>query len=293
MLIKKQIIMLIKKQIIMLIKKAYSRLVRVFLLRVSSTASFETLYKQSNVRFVYKTHFGIDTFVHHEMLRDIIQTDTSCDAEPWMRALDPLLVRMEICLDVGANIGVVGCWLAKRAEYVFCFEPEIQNQEFLKKNVKLNKIKNLKLVPVAVAEKSGVAEFAVRGSFGHHGLHGRHVTKTITSIKMPTINLDKFCTEKKLKKISLLKIDVEGSEITVLRGFKKYLRECRVNLIVFEYAPVLHQGVKEQMAVFDFLTEMNYSVYDLKGKVVSRAEMLKQQQGDFYAKPVNSVYSVY
>lgn len=274
----------------MLIKKARSRLASVFLPRVSSAASFEALYKQSNVRFIYKTRFGIDTFVHNEKLRDIIQTDTSCDAEPWMRALDPLLVRMEIVLDVGANIGIVGCWLAKRAKYVFCFEPEIQNQKFLKKNVELNKIKNLKLVPVAVAEKSGVAEFAVRGSFGHHGLHDRHVSKTITSIKMPTINLDKFCTEKRLKKISLLKIDVEGSEIAVLRGFKKYLREYRVNLIVFEHAPVFHQGVKQQMAVFDFLTEMNYSVYDLKGKVVSRDKMLKKQQGDFYAKPVVSVY---
>ena len=275
----------------MLIKKARSKLVSVFLRRASSAASFEALYKQSNVRFVYKTRFGIDTFIHHEKLRDIIQTDTSCDAEPWMRALDPLLVRMKIVLDVGANVGIVGCWLAKRAKYVFCFEPEIQNQEFLKKNVELNKIKNLKLVPVAVAEKSGVADFAVRGSFGHHGLHGRHVSKTITSIKKPTINLDKFCTEKRLKKISLLKIDVEGFEIAVLRGFKKYLREYRVNLIVFEHAPVFHQGVKEQMAVFDFLTEMNYSIYDLKGKVVSRAEMLRQKQGDFYAKPVVSVYT--
>lgn len=274
----------------MLINKFFSRLVHVFLPRVSSEASFETLYKQSNVRFVYKTRFGVDTFVHHEKLRDIIQTDISCDAEPWMRALDPLLLRMEIVFDVGANIGVVGCWLAKRAEYVFCFEPEMQNQEFLKKNVELNKIKNLKLVPVAVAEKSGVANFAVRGSFGHHGLHGRHVSKTITSIKVPTINLDKFCAEMSIEKISLLKIDVEGSEIAVLRGFEEFLRDRRVDLIVFEHAPVLHQGVKEQMAVFDFLTEVNYSIHDLKGQVVSRDEMSKKKQGDFYAKPTDSVY---
>jgi FkbM family methyltransferase len=46
---------------------------------------------------------------------------------------------------------------------------------------------------------------------------------------------DEFCTEHGIQKIDLLKIDVEGAESFVLRGFEKMLTSGRISMIQFEY----------------------------------------------------------
>jgi len=46
---------------------------------------------------------------------------------------------------------------------------------------------------------------------------------------------DAFCTEHSIQKIDLLKIDVEGAESFVLRGFEKMLAGGRISMIQFEY----------------------------------------------------------
>ena len=46
---------------------------------------------------------------------------------------------------------------------------------------------------------------------------------------------DAFCAEHGIQKIDLLKIDVEGAESFVLRGFEKMLAGGRISMIQFEY----------------------------------------------------------
>jgi hypothetical protein len=46
---------------------------------------------------------------------------------------------------------------------------------------------------------------------------------------------DAFCAEQGIQKIDLLKIDVEGAESFVLRGFEKMLAGRRISIIQFEY----------------------------------------------------------
>jgi FkbM family methyltransferase len=46
---------------------------------------------------------------------------------------------------------------------------------------------------------------------------------------------DRFCSEKCIDSIDFLKIDVEGSEPRVLRGFQRMLGKGRINVIQFEY----------------------------------------------------------
>lgn len=46
---------------------------------------------------------------------------------------------------------------------------------------------------------------------------------------------DRFCAEQGIKQIDLLKIDVEGMESAVLRGFQGMLSEYRISVVQFEY----------------------------------------------------------
>jgi hypothetical protein len=114
----------------------------------------------------------------------------------------------------------------------------------------------------------------------------RHISELIKTIKVPSITLDKFCKEKNIDFVSLLKIDTEGSEISVLKGFDDYIRQKKVGLIIFEHAPILFERQEQAAEVYDFLLQRDYRIYDLKNNAVTRKELLKSDQGDFYAKPI-------
>lgn len=55
--------------------------------------------------------------------------------------------------------------------------------------------------------------------------------KNFKKIKLPVMKLDTFCKKKNIDKINILKIDVEGSELEVLRGATNQLKKVDVILI--------------------------------------------------------------
>ena len=75
-------------------------------------------------------------------------------------------------------------------------------------------------------------------------------------IKVKTNTLDNFCKIKKIKKVDLLKIDVEGSELDVLRGAKKLLN--RVNIIQLEILQRKNKFLLEKNKILVFLKKYNF-----------------------------------
>ena len=245
---------------------------------------FEIKYKESGFRFKYTNKFGIKTYVHPEKLFDIIETNTSCDAEPMLEALDDKINNVGVALDVGANIGIVSIWLSRRAKRVYSFEPDTSNAEFARHNLKLNNVSNVDLRELAVGKQSGQADFHVRESFGHHGMQPKHITKVSQTRKVDVVTLDEFCSQNEIQEISVLKIDTEGGELDALTGFENYLSNNKVKMIIFEHAPVLLESDRDsRLAVFNYLTNFGYKIYSLDHHVMSQNEMAVVSQGDFYA----------
>ena len=243
------------------------------------------IYGESGVRFIYRTNFGFDIFVHPEKILDIIKTNQACDAESWMHAVQKEIKKMDVAVDVGANIGIISCWLSKISRKVYAFEPGSENIKFLYNNLSLNDIKNVDVIPCAVGDYNGEVDFFLRQSFGHHGANRKHITKIIRSVKLPIVRLDDFLQKRGVHSISLLKIDVEGSEINVLKGIEKYIKLQLISLIVFEHAPILFDKKDQRVEVFDYLSKFNYRIFDIDHKNIQRKEMFDMKQGDFYAKP--------
>lgn len=61
----------------------------------------------------------------------------------------------------------------------------------------------------------------------HDGRAAEHDVKIVT--------LNDFANEYHVDRVLLLKIDAEGHELAVLKGFESYLREGRIDLIHFEF----------------------------------------------------------
>jgi FkbM family methyltransferase len=142
------------------------------------------------------------------------------DYEPWeMRILLDLLEDARVFVDVGANIG----WYSLHAAASFpdlrvlSLEPVAGNFAELSRNAELNGLSFEKL-QLAVGEKPGTAEIQVpEGIAGASSLHlsrpylGQHTER------VEVTTLDDLAEQRQLQ-IDVLKVDVEGAELSVLRG---------------------------------------------------------------------------
>lgn len=129
------------------------------------------------------------------------------------------LKKGDVVLDAGAFIGkftVLAAKLVGKEGKVIAFEPDPFNRNILKKNIKANNLKNVVIVPRGLGNKEMKIGWSVGGIVSQAG------DSKIFKIKITT--LDKAVKELNLKKIDLLKTDIEGAEIEALKGGKNALK---------------------------------------------------------------------
>jgi len=130
-----------------------------------------------------------------------------------------------IIFDVGANKGdySLECVKFVKNAEIYAFEPSKKAFEMLKKNLRCSKVKSHNF---GFGEKEkNVSLFYDNEGTALASIYNRkldyrkiYFTKK-EKIKIKTI--DSFCKENSIDKIDLLKIDVEGNELNVLKGAKK------------------------------------------------------------------------
>lgn len=122
-------------------------------------------------------------------------------------------------VDVGANIGyymLLAASLVGREGRVFAFEPEPNNFSMLKKNVEINRFKNIILVRKGVSNKNDTTRlFLNKKSKASHSIYSK--IDSDRSIGIELIRLDNFFRSKE-NSIDAIKIDVEGAEPKVWGG---------------------------------------------------------------------------
>ena len=75
--------------------------------------------------------------------------------------------------------------------------------------------------------------------------------------------LDEYCAEQGIEQIDLLKLDVEGHELAVLRGGQKMIQEGRIKRIQFEYGPCNIDSRVLLRDLFTFFETLEYDVYKI------------------------------
>lgn len=150
--------------------------------------------------------------------------------------------------DVGANMGLYTLLMAKlvgQTGIVHSFEPEPDNFGRLGVNVALNGCANVKARQTAVFSASGRRPLSVyeRRLNAWHSLGAPALADPfrpgalatpVTTVEVETVALDDYCREEEVARIDVLKIDVEGAELDVLRGARGLLESGRIDLILFE-----------------------------------------------------------
>lgn len=71
---------------------------------------------------------------------------------------------------------------------------------------------------------------------------------------------DDFCSNFHIHQIDFIKIDVEGLEMAVLRGFNDFISKGNIKLIQFEYGPMNIEAKTFLKDFYDYLEPMGYVI---------------------------------
>jgi len=189
-------------------------------------------------------------------------------------------------IDVGANIGylsAIGTSLVRQEGQVHSFEPVPQSFQRLKKLAEMNLDYKIILNNCALGEKSGITkmDFAKPPHSGGSTLIPNFLTDIPKEIiTVPTIRLDDYIRKNNLKKIALIKIDVEGFEFPVLKGLQNYFEKVnRKPIIICEIVPSACPLLGYTLTqLLEYMKKYGYEAYNIMNPKL-KVDITKLKEG--------------
>lgn len=187
-----------------------------------------------------------------------------------------------VCIDIGAHEGKILQWMVSYLPNAthYAFEPipvlyDRLNIKFADKAI---------ISATAIGNENSTSNFnLVLTNMAYSGLNKRAYdkTETDTTIQVQTAKLDSIIPIS--EKISLIKIDVEGAELLVLKGAKNIINKCKP-LILFECGKAggdaYHFSANE---VYDLLSnDYEYTIYTLNNWLQNKESTNKNQFNNYF-----------
>jgi FkbM family methyltransferase len=147
----------------------------------------------------------------------------------------------DLCLDVGANIGyftAIMAQLAAPSGTIIAFEPVPENFSILKLNSELDSLgrESVRPINVAVSDRDGVLRIIRREYSTYHQVTASN--DTCAGEVIPCVSIDnELARLPSIQHIGFMKIDVEGHELSVLRGARRSLEAGLVKKLIVEVTP--------------------------------------------------------
>lgn len=165
-------------------------------------------------------------------------------------------------LDIGAcqgNYSILFAQLMHDRGRVLSFEPDPENCYWIRKNIQVNDFKCIELCQYALSDREGSATF-----YPGHGM-GSLVASRPTwrsafqqgPITVQTRILDSVLNDEDIRDVHIIKMDVEGSDLSVLRGAEHTLRSNNVSLLMD--VDVFSNVEREEL--FEILNSCGFKIY--------------------------------
>lgn len=143
-----------------------------------------------------------------------------------IKLFSDLLEYSEVVFDIGANVGIYSLIAASKDKHivVYAFEPVPRIVDRLCRNMIINKLQNIIIIPCALANYDGKINLYIPDRViptEASTLKGFREAAEVITVQSRTI--DSFVKERQIERVDLLKIDTEGTEHEVLQGSKEIL----------------------------------------------------------------------
>jgi len=192
---------------------------------------------------------------------------TGCYDTAVLESLYRLVNEGDLCLDVGANFGLMTGVMAiatGKEGRVIAFEAHPQIALSLKEHIQLwrtcPRLGAVQVYDNAVSETSGTAELEIPSEFhcnrgtARISLATKPKEETGDLVKVKTIRLDD-CLDDPEAKVGLLKIDIEGHEKAALSGAAGLLKRGAIRDIIYEGETGYPSSVSK------YLEQFGYKIY--------------------------------
>jgi FkbM family methyltransferase len=207
-------------------------------------------------------------------------------SEPWMTKLLQIILPIDerLFIDVGVNIGQTLIKLrsvSEKIEYIG-FEPNSKCISYVDKLIRINNIKKTTLLPIGVSDQTslGVLNFFYESKTDSSASMIREFRPEQEINRkeyIPLFDIKNIQDTINLSAISILKIDVEGAELEVLKSFRQLIEE-KHPIILIEILPAYNDQnsfrIERQNEIQKLFLELNYSMF----RVIKRNEILLDLQ---------------
>lgn len=177
-----------------------------------------------------------------------------------------------VIFDIGAHEG----YTVKIYKQLFpnasihAFEPVSKNYELLTANTAgFSSVKTVKkaLLSETGSKRININQSSATNSLLNSALTNSYIdalTNTLSNEWIESITIDQYCNDNNINNIDILKMDIQGSELSALRGAEKFLLNYTISLIytevefikIYEDQPLYHD-------VAFYLENLNYKLFNL------------------------------
>lgn len=184
----------------------------------------------------------------------------------WDRPVIDLVERFiapgTLVLDVGASVGLWAVPLARIAQrrggLVWCFEPNPENIPWLTANLDANGLRAIaEIHAVAAGARRGTARLGLREPGGGNGM----ITADRPGVEVEVRPIDEFDLP---RRVSFVKMDVEGFELEVMHGMRGLLARDRPAILGEFNAVWLRDRGEDLAAHLRELVAFGYDVFTLE-----------------------------
>jgi FkbM family methyltransferase len=171
------------------------------------------------------------------------ENDLVSGEQHFIQKVLPTIVYSElpVFIDVGANIGNYSASLLKRfpRAKVYAFEPHPDNFTRLNSRISSQRFRSYNSGLGELPKSLTLYDRADYNGSSHATLHRAVITEIhkqeVVAFDVQIETLDQFTENENINFIDFLKIDTEGTELSVLLGAKKLLKNQKIGCIQFEF----------------------------------------------------------
>lgn len=178
-----------------------------------------------------------------------------------------------VVLDVGANIGYYTVLAATACPtcQVWSFEPTPLTFAILCENIQANQLQNAIAHQCAIGESKAILKLNAYGDQALNSIspsidtpHPFFPQGPIQVLDVPCITIDHFIDENRIKRVDIIKFDIEGYEYFALKGAERLLSQPDAPILICEVSPVwLNRFGLTVSQVISYVTSFDYRCFEM------------------------------
>ncbi len=176
----------------------------------------------------------------------------------------------KVFFDIGANVGTYSLYYCSiYNSKIYSFEPSYRNLDLLIKNINLNNLsKNISVISNPVYDKETINSFNQKENIaGNAGATFSEKNLFGLNFKTLGLSIDYLVTNNIIEKPNLIKIDVDGNELEVLKGAKKTILDKSCETILVETRGSTKNLIETILKESGYVHKLNKSSQDINNEI--------------------------